>query len=124
GRAVRAAGARCTRRCGSVRGRAGLSQRGPSVQPHPRHQRAARRMSLTRTDVSISFRETLAVLGDEGFRLFFPLAALHAALWPFLWVVAFGFSLPLATTLPAGLWHAHEMLIGSFGAALIGFITT
>jgi len=63
-------------------------------------------------------------LGDEGFRLFFPLAALHAALWPFLWVALHGFSLPMASQIPPGLWHAHEMLTGSFGAALIGFITT
>lgn len=72
----------------------------------------------------LPFRATLDVLGDEGFRLFFPLAALHAALWPFLWVAAFGFGLPLAEAIPPGLWHAHEMIIGAFGAALIGFITT
>ncbi len=64
------------------------------------------------------------VLADEGFRLFFPLSAVHAAVWPLLWVVAFGFSLPLAHAIPPGLWHAHEMIIGTFGAALIGFITT
>jgi uncharacterized protein involved in response to NO len=66
----------------------------------------------------------LHTLGDEGFRLFFPLAALHAALWPFLWVAVHGFALPLAREVPPGLWHAHEMLAGAFGAALIGFITT
>ncbi|PWC44233.1 NnrS family protein [Azospirillum sp. TSO22-1] len=65
-----------------------------------------------------------AVLGDEGLRLFFPLAALHAALWPFLWVVVHGFQLPGASALPSGLWHAHELIFGSYGAALIGFITT
>jgi len=64
------------------------------------------------------------VLADEGFRLFFPLSALHAAAWPLLWVMAFGFSLPLAHAIPPGLWHVHEMIIGTFGAALIGFITT
>jgi uncharacterized protein involved in response to NO len=83
---------------------------------------------MSSTDAAISssssLRETLTVLGDEGFRLFFPLSAIHAALWPFLWVVAFGFGLPLAIAIPPGLWHAHELLIGSFGAALIGFITT
>ena len=68
--------------------------------------------------------ETRDVLADEGFRLFFPLAAVHAAAWPLLWVVAFGFSLPLAHAIPPGLWHVHEMIIGTFGAALIGFITT
>lgn len=64
------------------------------------------------------------VLATEGLRLFFPLAALHAALWPLLWVYVHGFGLPLAHTTPPALWHAHEMLIGAFGAALIGFITT
>lgn len=64
------------------------------------------------------------VLGDEGFRVFFPLAALHLALWPVLWTLVNGNDLPLARTMPASLWHAQEMLIGSFGAALIGFMTT
>lgn len=64
------------------------------------------------------------VLGDEGFRLFFPLGAAYAALWPFLWVLAFGFDLPLAREMPPSLWHGHEMLVGAFGAALAGFLTT
>lgn len=66
----------------------------------------------------------LAALGDEGFRLFFPLGALYAALFPALWVIAWGFDLPLVRDVPPSLWHAHEMLIGAFGAALIGFVTT
>lgn len=65
-----------------------------------------------------------AVLTDEGFRLFFPLSAVYAALWPMLWVLAFGFDLPLAQTVPPSLWHGYEMLVGAFGAALIGFVTT
>jgi hypothetical protein len=60
------------------------------------------------------------ILGDEGFRLFFPLAALHLALWPVLWSFVHGLGLPFARTIPPGLWHAQEMLIGGFGAALIG----
>lgn len=64
------------------------------------------------------------ILGDEGLRLFFPLAALHAALWPVLWAVVNGFALPFDSAIPPGLWHAHEMIIGTYGAALIGFITT
>lgn len=64
------------------------------------------------------------MLADEGFRLFFLLGAIHAALWPALWVLAFGFDLPLAHSVPPSLWHAHEMLVGAFGAALIGFLTT
>lgn len=66
----------------------------------------------------------LRILTDEGFRLFFPLAALYAALWPFQWVLVFGLDLPFARTTPPALWHAHEMIFGAFGAALIGFITT
>lgn len=65
-----------------------------------------------------------AILGDEGFRLFFPLGAIYAALWPLQWVLVFGPDLPLARTTPPGLWHAHEMIFGAFGAALLGFITT
>lgn len=65
-----------------------------------------------------------AVLADEGFRLFFPLTALYAALWPFQWVLVFGLDLPFARTTAPGLWHAHEMIFGAFGAALLGFITT
>lgn len=72
----------------------------------------------------VAISDTLDVLSDEGFRLFFPLAAIHAAVWPLLWVVVFGFSLPFTTTIPPGLWHAHEMIIGTFGAGLIGFMTT
>lgn len=64
------------------------------------------------------------ILGDEGFRLFFPLGALYAALWPFQWVLVFGLDLPLVRSTPPALWHAHEMIFGAFGAALIGFITT
>lgn len=69
--------------------------------------------------------QTLAgMLADEGLRLFFPLAALYAAVFPLFWVLAMGFDLPLARSVPPSLWHAHEMLIGAFGAALIGFLTT
>jgi len=64
------------------------------------------------------------VLADEGFRLFFALGAAYAAIWPALWVLAFGFRLPLAETVSPFVWHAHEMLVGAFGAALIGFLTT
>ncbi|HML42588.1 MAG TPA: NnrS family protein [Hyphomicrobium zavarzinii] len=81
-------------------------------------------MSTSQSARFESLSGTLDVLSDEGFRLFFPLAALHAALWPFLWAVIYGFNLPLATEIPPGLWHVHELIIGSFGAALIGFITT
>lgn len=65
-----------------------------------------------------------AMLGHEGFRLFFPLGAIYTAIWPLMWVLALGFDLPLAREVPPSLWHAHEMMVGAFGAALIGFLTT
>ncbi|SMP31071.1 NnrS family protein [Shimia sagamensis] len=63
-------------------------------------------------------------LGHEGLRLFFVVSAFHLALWPLFWVVVQGFDLPFESDIPASIWHAHEMLVGGFGAALIGFITT
>lgn len=63
-------------------------------------------------------------LSDEGFRLFFPLAALHAALWPLLWVTLWSLDLPLARGIAPGIWHANEMIFGAWGAALLGFLTT
>lgn len=78
----------------------------------PTDKTAARRVALP------------TVLADEGFRLFFPLAALQLSLWPMLWTLIHRLELPFAHSTPPSLWHAHEMLIGGFGAALIGFITT
>ena len=71
-----------------------------------------------------SLSAILAALGSEGFRLFFPLAAIHAALWPMLWTLAYGLDLPLATSIPPAFWHANEMIFGTYGAAVAGFITT
>lgn len=64
-----------------------------------------------------------AVLGDEGFRIFFPLTAVSAALWPIWWVWIWALDLPAGRLAP-GIWHAHEMILGAWGAALIGFLTT
>lgn len=64
------------------------------------------------------------VLSDEGFRIFFPLAALWAAFWPLVWVAVWQLDLPFARDLPPGVWHANEMVFGAWGAALLGFLTT
>lgn len=61
---------------------------------------------------------------DEGVRLFFPLCALHAGLWPVVWVFAWKLGMPYADGAHSGQWHAHEMMIGSYGAALLGFLTS
>lgn len=63
-------------------------------------------------------------LTDEGLRLFFPAAAIHGALWPLIWVALYDFSLPLARSIPASQWHAHEMIFGTYGMALAGFLTS
>lgn len=81
-------------------------------------------MSPLQTGASSTWRRTVHVLGDEGFRLFFPLGAIYAAIWPFLWIIVHGYNLPMANAIPSSIWHAHEMIIGAFGAALLGFITT
>lgn len=65
-----------------------------------------------------------AVIGDEGLRPFFPLAAVHAAMWPLLWAAVWGLSLPLAGSVSSGTWHVGEMVLGTYGAALLGFLLT
>jgi uncharacterized protein involved in response to NO len=56
--------------------------------------------------------------------LFFPAAACHAVLLPLAWVTLFAFALPFASDVPASQWHAHEMIFGTYGAALAGFLTS
>src|SRR5690606_21018033 len=90
--------------------------------PHPRCRRA--QGGVTMLVPPPRPQPLRVVLADEGFRLFFPLTALYAALWPFQWVLVFGLDLPFARANAPGLWHAHEMVFGAFGAALLGFITT
>jgi uncharacterized protein involved in response to NO len=61
---------------------------------------------------------------SEGLMLFFPVAACHAVLLPLAWVTLFAFALPFANDVPASQWHAHEMIFGTYGAALAGFLTS
>lgn len=60
----------------------------------------------------------------EGLRLFFPVAAIHAMLLPLTWIALFTFELPFAQSISASQWHAHEMIFGTYGAALAGFLTS
>lgn len=73
---------------------------------------------------TIAAPSRLAGATDEGLRLFFPLVAVYAALWPLLWVLAWQFGLPLASETAPMHWHAQEMLIGAYGASLLGFLTS
>ena len=59
-----------------------------------------------------------------GFRPFFLLAALFAALAVPLWLAAYLGAVTLAAPLPASLWHGHEMLFGYGTAVLAGFLLT
>ena len=61
---------------------------------------------------------------DEGLRLFFTAAAIHGAIWPVVWVLLYSFGLPFAGEVPTSQWHAHEMIFGTYGAALAGFLTS
>src|SRR5690606_9768884 len=125
GRRRRAPARRRTRPArGSRRVRDGaVLPRGSAVPPHPRRRRTQGGLTVL-VPPPRPAPPLRAVLADEGFRLFFPLTALYAALWPFQWVLVFGLDLPFARTTAPGLWHAHEMIFGAFGAALLGFITT
>lgn len=69
-------------------------------------------------------RQIMRNLLSEGVRLFFPVAALHAIAWPLLWTVLFELDLPFARSVPPGQWHAHEMIFGTYGAALAGFLAS
>jgi uncharacterized protein involved in response to NO len=59
-----------------------------------------------------------------GFRPFFLLAALFAALAVPLWLTAYMGAVALPSPLPASLWHGHEMLFGYGAAVLAGFLLT
>ncbi len=61
---------------------------------------------------------------SAGFRPFFLLAALWAALAVPLWLVVFGGIADVPTALAPALWHAHEMIFGYGGAVVAGFLLT
>ncbi len=64
-----------------------------------------------------------ALLG-AGFRPFFLMAGLWAALAVPLWLAAFTGHLALPTAFEPGIWHAREMLFGFVQAAIAGFLLT
>jgi len=59
-----------------------------------------------------------------GFRPFYLLAALLAALYVPLWLLAYSGAAVLTPALPALLWHAHEMVFGFACAVIVGFLLT
>jgi uncharacterized protein involved in response to NO len=59
-----------------------------------------------------------------GFRPFYLLAAMAAAVTPALWLAMLTSTLDMQPALPASLWHGHEMIFGFVIAAIIGFLFT
>ncbi len=59
-----------------------------------------------------------------GFRPFYLLAAVWAALAVPLWIAQYAGLLPPPAAYPAILWHAHEMTFGFALAVIVGFLLT
>lgn len=64
------------------------------------------------------------VLGAKGFRPFFLLAGLHAAVMAPLWLLVLDGTVVLRGPLQGVTWHAHEMLFGFTMAVIAGFLLT
>jgi len=67
---------------------------------------------------------TPAALWSAGFRPFFLLASIWAALAVLIWLAAYVHGYALRGPLPAMYWHAHEMIYGYGLAAVAGFLLT
>jgi uncharacterized protein involved in response to NO len=59
-----------------------------------------------------------------GFRPFFLLAALWAAIVVPLWLALYAGRTELPTVLPPTVWHVHEMVFGYAAAVVAGFLLT
>ena len=60
----------------------------------------------------------------KGFRPFFVLAALHAALIVPAWILVHGGTIEVRSHLLPSVWHAHEMIFGFVVAVIAGFLLT
>lgn len=69
-------------------------------------------------------RRDLPAVLTHGFRPFFLLAALAAALLVPAWLLLLGLGLDLPGPLDPLRWHAHEMIWGYLAAVLAGFLLT
>ena len=61
---------------------------------------------------------------SAGFRPFFLLAGVWAAIAIPIWLVAYATGIAPPTALPAIIWHAHEMIYGFAAATVAGFLLT
>jgi uncharacterized protein involved in response to NO len=64
------------------------------------------------------------VIFSAGFRPFFLLAALWAAISVPLWLLIFAGEVQLASALLPSVWHVHEMVFGYGAAVVAGFLLT
>lgn len=69
-------------------------------------------------------RSAPSALWSAGFRPFFLLAAIWAALAVPVWLAVYVHGYALPAVLPAIYWHAHEMVYGYGLAAVAGFLLT
>ncbi|HKR19599.1 MAG TPA: NnrS family protein [Stellaceae bacterium] len=68
--------------------------------------------------------QTVPALLSAGFRPFFLLSAIWAALAVPLWLAFFAGAGAVPTLLPPPVWHAHEMVYGYAAATVAGFMLT
>ncbi|HXP76036.1 MAG TPA: NnrS family protein [Stellaceae bacterium] len=69
-------------------------------------------------------RQTRLALLSAGFRPFFLLSALWAALAIPIWLAFFLGQSPVPTSLSPVIWHVHEMIFGFGAATVAGFLLT
>jgi uncharacterized protein involved in response to NO len=80
-------------------------------------------MRATPAPAEVAVDRTVPLL-RLGFRPFYLLAGLAAAVLPALWLATLAGVLPIHPALPASLWHGHEMIFGVVIAAIVGFLFT
>ena len=69
-------------------------------------------------------RATGPTLFSAGFRPFFLLGALWAALAILIWLPVFAGEYQIPTIFPPVIWHVHEMVFGHGATVVAGFLLT
>jgi uncharacterized protein involved in response to NO len=93
----------------------------------PPRDRSVPRARVKAGDGSIDRRgraKNVPAILSYGFRPFFLLGALQAALMVPLWLAIYFLGVGQGGPMPDLAWHAHEMLFGYLGAVMAGFILT
>ena len=95
-----------------------------SLQPPGLVRRRSRETEDRRTPIPRDRPWQGVVLLSAGFRPFFLLAAIWAAVALPLWLAVFAGDATLPTALPPLVWHVHEMVFGFAAAVVAGFLLT